>query len=87
VFLIGEQGLRFDSAFVPAHNPAMEIRLVIDEEIARRAEEKAKAVGISLEQAISTYVWRIAEGTETLQNELLPNGTPRRRTLREQTYR
>jgi len=65
----------------------MEIRIIVNEEIMRCVAEKAMAVGITLEQAITTYLARIAEGTEPLENEFLPDGTLRRRTLRQQIYR
>jgi hypothetical protein len=65
----------------------MEIRVTVSEDVNRFAREKAEAVGISLEQAISAYVQRIADGTELLENDLLPDGTPMRRTLRQQIYR
>ena len=65
----------------------MEIRITVDENVARLAREKTQAAGISLEQAVTTYVRRVAEGTEPVENELLPDGTLRRRTLREQIYR
>ncbi len=65
----------------------MEIRLTLDDEVARRVQEKAQSVGITIEQAIATYLWRIAEDTGPLENELLPDGTPKRRTLRQQIYR
>jgi len=65
----------------------MEIRIAVDAEVGRRAGNKAEAVGISIEQAISAYVQRIADGTEPLENEFLPDGTLMRRTLRQQIYR
>jgi hypothetical protein len=65
----------------------MEIRITISEDVGRCAGEKAEAVGISLEQAIAAYVHRIADRTELLENDLLPDGTPMRRTLRQQIYR
>jgi hypothetical protein len=65
----------------------MELRMTLNDEVALRAEQKAHSVGVTLEQAIATYVLRIAEGTEPLENELSPDGTPLRRTLRQQTYR
>jgi len=60
----------------------MELRLTLDDEVARLAEQKALSVGITLEQAVWTYLWRFAEGTELLENELGPDGT-----FREQMYR
>jgi hypothetical protein len=65
----------------------MEIRIILDDHVARNAGEKARAAGISLEQAVSTYIHRIAEGTEPVENEFLPDGKPGRRTLRQQIYR
>jgi hypothetical protein len=65
----------------------MEIRITVSENVGRCAGEKAEAVGISLEQAIAASVQRIADGTEPLENDLLPDGTPMRRTLRQQIYR
>jgi hypothetical protein len=65
----------------------MELRVTLDDEVVLCAQEKAQAVGLTLEQAIATYVCRIAEGTEPLENELSPDGTPMRRTLRQQMYR
>jgi hypothetical protein len=65
----------------------MEIQISVYEDVGRRAEAKAGAVGISLAQAISAYVQRIADGTEQLENDLLPDGTPMRRGIRQQIYR
>ena len=65
----------------------MDIRITVSEDAGRRAGEKAEAVGLSLEQAIAVYVQRIADSTETLENELLADGSPVRRTLRQQIYR
>lgn len=65
----------------------MELRVILNDEVIRQAEEKAAAVGLTLEQAMTAYVMRIAEGTEFLENEYLPDGTRRRRTLRQQMYR
>jgi antitoxin component of RelBE/YafQ-DinJ toxin-antitoxin module len=65
----------------------MKLQMILDDEVALSAQKKARSVGLTLEQAIATYVWRIAEGTEPLENEISPDGTPRRRTLRQQTYR
>jgi antitoxin component of RelBE/YafQ-DinJ toxin-antitoxin module len=65
----------------------MEIRVNVSDEVARSAAEKARAVGLTVEQAIATYLWRVAEGTEPLENELGPDGIPVRRTLRQQIYR
>jgi hypothetical protein len=65
----------------------MELRMTLDDYVAQCARKKAQSVGLTLEQAIATYVWRIAEDTEPLENEISPDGTPQRRTLRQQTYR
>jgi hypothetical protein len=65
----------------------MEIRITVSEDIGLNAQKKAEAVGIALEQAVAAYVQRIADGTEFLENDLLPDGTPMRRTLRQQIYR
>jgi antitoxin component of RelBE/YafQ-DinJ toxin-antitoxin module len=65
----------------------MELRVTLDDEVTLCAQEKAQSVGLTLEQAIATYIWRIAEDTEPLENDLSPDGTPLRRTLRQQTYR
>jgi hypothetical protein len=65
----------------------MEIRITVSEDAGRCAGEKAEAVGISPDQAIAVSVQRIADGTETLENDLLPDGTRMRRTLRQQIYR
>jgi antitoxin component of RelBE/YafQ-DinJ toxin-antitoxin module len=65
----------------------MELRVTLDDKVALRAQKKAQSVGLTLEQAIATYIWRIAEGTEPLENEIALDGTPERRTLRQQTYR
>jgi antitoxin component of RelBE/YafQ-DinJ toxin-antitoxin module len=65
----------------------MELRMTLEDEVALRARKKAQSVGLTLEQAIATYVWRIADDTEPLENEICPDGTLRRRTLRQQTYR
>jgi hypothetical protein len=65
----------------------MEILFMIEDEIVLSAREKAQAAGQTVEQAISTYLQRIAEGPEPLENELSPDGVPMRRTLRQQLYR
>jgi hypothetical protein len=65
----------------------MELRITLDDEAVLRARKKAQSVGLTLEQAIATYVWRIAEDTEPLENEISADGTPQRRTLRQQIYR
>jgi hypothetical protein len=65
----------------------MEIRINVSEEAGRRAGKLAGAAGISLEQALAAYVQRIADGTEPIENDLLPDGAPLRRTLRQQIYR
>ena len=65
----------------------MEIRTTVGEDAGKRAEEMAQAIGASLEEVIAAYVHRIADGTEPLQDDLSPDGTPRPRTLRQQMYR
>ena len=65
----------------------MEIRITIEDEGVIIAAKKAQSVGLTIEQAIATFVRRIAEGSEPLENELLPDGVPMRRTLRQQIYR
>ena len=65
----------------------MDIRITVSEDAGRRAGGKAEAVDLSLEQAIAAYVQRIADGTEPLENDLLPDGSLARRTLRQQIYR
>jgi hypothetical protein len=65
----------------------MEIRVAGDDEVALRAQKTAQSAGLTLEQTIATYVWRIAENTEPLENDISPNGTPQRRTLRQRIYR
>jgi len=65
----------------------MEIRITVGEDAGKRAEEMAQAIGASLEQVIAAYVHRIADGTELLESDLFPDGTPRPRTLRQQMYR
>ena len=65
----------------------MEIRITLSDDAARIAGEKAEEVGITLELAVAAYVQRIADGTEHLVNDLLPDGTPKPRTLRQQIYR
>jgi hypothetical protein len=65
----------------------MEIRIAVSEDVGRSTEEKAAALGVSLSTAIAAYVQRIADGTELLENDFLPDGTPMRRTIRQQIYR
>ena len=65
----------------------MQIRITIDDEIAHSAQDKAQAVGITLEQALTVYLTRVAEGTEPIANEFAPDGTLKPRTLRQQIYR
>ena len=77
----------FDTNDALAHTLGMEIQITVNEESGRRAAERAEAVGISLQQAMAAYVQRIADGTELLENDLLPYGTPMQRTLRQQIYR
>jgi hypothetical protein len=61
--------------------------MTLDDEVALCAQKKAQSAGLTLEQAIATYVLRIAEGTEPVENEISKDGTPQRRTLRQQIYR
>jgi antitoxin component of RelBE/YafQ-DinJ toxin-antitoxin module len=70
-----------------SHTQTMEIRITIEDEIVIRATEEARAVGLTIEQVIATYLLRIAEGSESLDDELLPDGASMRRTLRRQIYR
>jgi antitoxin component of RelBE/YafQ-DinJ toxin-antitoxin module len=65
----------------------MEIQITVNENVGRLAAEKAEAMGISLERAIAAYLQRVAEGTEPIEDELLLDGTPMRRALRQQIYR
>jgi hypothetical protein len=65
----------------------MEVRITADDGVVTRAREAFSEIGLALEQALSAYVFRVAEGTEPIMNEFLPDGTLRRRTIREQTYR
>jgi hypothetical protein len=65
----------------------MDIQITVSEDVGRCAREKAQAVGISLEQAIMAYIQTIADGTQPLENDRLPDGTSVRRTLRQQIYR
>jgi antitoxin component of RelBE/YafQ-DinJ toxin-antitoxin module len=70
-----------------SHTQTMEIRITIEDEIVSSATEKAQSVGLTIEQAIETFLRRVAEGSEPLENELSPDGVPMRRTLRQQIYR
>jgi len=65
----------------------MDIRVTLEDEIVISARKKAQAVGLALDQVIATYVCRIADGSESLENELLPDGELVQRTLRQQIYR
>ena len=65
----------------------MEIQIDVDDEVIRIAREKASEVGLTLERVIEAYLRRIAEDTEPVTNEFLPDGTLRSRALREQIYR
>ena len=65
----------------------MEIQVKAEDDVVDRARKAVAGVGLTLEQALFAYVFRVAEGTEPIMNEFLPDGTLRRRTLREQTYR
>ena len=70
-----------------SHTQTMEIRITIGDEVVIGATEKAQAVGLTIEQVLATHLRRIADGSESLDNELLPDGTPMRQTLRQQIYR
>ena len=65
----------------------MHIQITIDDEIAHSAQGKVQAVGITLEQALTVYLTRVAEGTEPIANEFAPDGTFKLRTYRQQIYR
>jgi hypothetical protein len=78
---------QFDNQGSHALTRAIEIQFTVNEDFGRLAEAEAGAVGISLVQAITAYVQRIADGTELLEDDLLPDGTPMRRGLRQQIYR
>jgi hypothetical protein len=65
----------------------MEITVTVADEVAGKARKATAAVGLTIEQAVFAYVTRLAEGAEPVANEFLPDGTLRRRTLREQLYR
>jgi hypothetical protein len=77
----------FDSNISGSHTPRMEIQVKAEDDVVDRARKAVAGVGLTLEQALFAYVFRVAEGTEPIMNEFLPDGTLRRRTLREQTYR
>ena len=83
----GNHEKQIDSATVVSHTQDMEIQISIEDEIVSSVTEKAQAVGLTIEQTIETYLRRVAEGSEPLENELLPDGVPMRRTLRQQIYR
>jgi hypothetical protein len=65
----------------------MEVTVTANDEVVQRAREAVGGVGLTLEQARFACVFRLAEGTEPIENEFLPDGTQRPRTLREQIYR
>jgi antitoxin component of RelBE/YafQ-DinJ toxin-antitoxin module len=65
----------------------MQLTINVDQEILDRAEQALRKEGVTTEQAITTYLWRIAHGEEPVDTNLNPDGTPRPRTLRQQTYR
>ena len=77
----------FDSNISGSHTPRMEIRVTAEDDVVDRALEAVAGVGLTLEEALFAYMFRVAEGTEPIMNEFLPDGTLRRRTIREQTYR
>ena len=61
--------------------------MTAEDDVVQRARNAVADVGLTLEEALFAYVFRIAEGTEPVANEFLPDGTLRRRTIRDQTYR
>ena len=65
----------------------MNLFLDLDDEVVQIARDKCMAANISLEKAIEAYVTRVAEGAEPVENEFLPDGALKRRTLRQQIYR
>ena len=77
----------FDRSRPQPHTRDMQIRIELDENVVRCAGEKAQAIGISLEQAVASYIQRISDGTETLEDDLLAGGSPMGPTLRQQIYR
>jgi hypothetical protein len=79
--------MSFDSTISGFHTPPMETRVEAEDDVYSEAREAVAGVGLTLEEALFAYVFRIAEGTEPVANEFLPNGTLRRRTVREQIYR
>jgi hypothetical protein len=83
----GSAPASFDSNLRGSHTPRMEITVTAEDDVVERAREAFGAIGLTLEQALFAYVFRVAEGTEPIMNEFLPDGTLRWRTLREQTYR
>jgi antitoxin component of RelBE/YafQ-DinJ toxin-antitoxin module len=65
----------------------MTFTVEIEEEIFRAAERVFRSEGITPEQAIATYLWRIAHNEEPVDTNLHLDGAPMPRTVRQQLYR
>ena len=65
----------------------MTFTVEIDEDVFRTAEGILHSAGVTPEQAIATYFWRIAHNEEPVDTDLRPDRTPMPRTVRQQLYR
>lgn len=65
----------------------MKFTVEIEEEVFRAAEGVLRGEGITPEQGIATYLWRIAHNEEPVDTNLHLDRTPMPRTVRQQLYR
>jgi antitoxin component of RelBE/YafQ-DinJ toxin-antitoxin module len=65
----------------------MTFTVEIEEGVFRAAEEVLHSAGVTPEQAIASYFWRIAHNEEPIDTSLRPDRTPMPRTVRQQLYR
>jgi len=65
----------------------MTFTVEIEEEVFRAAEGVLHCAGVTPDQAITSYFWRIAHKEEPVDTDLRPDRTPMPRTLRQQLYR
>jgi antitoxin component of RelBE/YafQ-DinJ toxin-antitoxin module len=65
----------------------MTLTIEIEDEVFRAAEEVLHSAGVTPEQAIATYFWRIAHNEEPVDTNLRPDSSPIPRTMRQQLYR
>jgi antitoxin component of RelBE/YafQ-DinJ toxin-antitoxin module len=65
----------------------MTFTVEIEDDAFRAAEEALHSAGVTPEQAITTYFWRITHNEEPVDTNLRPDRSPMPRTLRQQLYR